>query len=206
MNPVIEIIHKRRSTRSFEPKPIPKDVLNTIIEAGNQAPSTGRMVKGNVLQFQPWRFVVVKDPTFKQQLLETVTPIWKKFMDNMKEMDPVLHDHIMKLYEALPEPKDLVYYAAPVILFVIGPKANAVSCAMACENIMLAATSLGLGSCYVGFGAMVTGNTKITQALELMEGERIYGPILLGYPKDAPDKRFMDQHDRCYVEPAIKLI
>lgn len=206
MNPVIEVINKRRSIRAYQPTPIPKDVINTIIEAGNQAPSTGRMVKGNVLQFQPWRFVVVEDTAFKEQLLETVTPIWKKFMENMKEMDPTLHDNLLRLYETLPEPKDLVYYAAPVILFVIGPKANAVSCALACENIMLAATSLGLGSCYVGFGAMVTGNTEIVQALELMDGERIYGPILLGYPKDAAEKRFMDQHDRCYGEPTIKWI
>jgi nitroreductase len=205
MNPVIEVIHKRRSIRAYASTPIPKNVINTIVEAGNQAPSTGRMVKGNVLQFQSWRFVAVQDPVFQQQLLATVTPIWKKFMENMQEMDPALHANLMRLYETLPEPKDLVYYAAPVILFVIGPKANAVSCALACENIMLAATSLGLGSCYVGFGAMVTSNTEIVQTLELTDGERIYGPIVLGYPKDAPEKRFMDQH-HTYIEPTIKWI
>ena len=206
MNPVLEVINKRRSIRAYEPKPVPRDVINTIIEAGNQAPSTGRMVKGNVLQFQPWRFVVVEDPAFRQKLVETTLPIWKQFIENMKEMDPELYENVMALYEVLPEPKDLVYYSAPVILFVIGPTSNAVSCALACENIMLAATSLGLGSCYVGFGAMVKGNADVVQALELTDGERIYGPILLGYPKDAPEKRFMDQHDSCYVEPKIKWI
>jgi len=205
MNSVIDAINKRRSIRAYEPKPVPRDVINTIIEAGNQAPSTGRMVKGNVLQFQPWRFVVVEDPEFRQKLVETTLPIWKQFIENMKEMDPELYEKVMTLYEVLPEPKDLVYYSAPVILFVIGPISNAVSCALACENIMLAATSLGLGSCYVGFGAMVKGDAEIVQALELTEGERIYGPILLGYPKDAPEKRFMDQH-KSYVGPTIKWI
>ena len=204
MNPVIEAINKRRSIRAYQSKPIPKNILNTIIEAGNQAPSTMGTMKGTV-RFQPWRFVVVEDPTFKQQLLETVTPIWKKFMENMKEMDPTLYENVMTLYEMLPEPKDLIYYSAPAILFVIGPKANAVSCALACENIMLAATSLGLGSCYTGFGSMVTGKTEVVQALELAENERIYGPILLGYPKDAPEKSFMNQHDN-YVEPTINWI
>ncbi|MCW4052562.1 MAG: nitroreductase [Candidatus Bathyarchaeota archaeon] len=206
MNAVIEAINKRRSIRAYEPEPIPRDIINTIIEAGNQAPSTGRMVKGNVLEFQPWRFVVVEDRAFKQKLLQTALPIWKNMMESMKEMDPELYEKVMKLYEAMPEPKDLVYYSAPVILFVIGPIRNAVSCALACENIMLAATSLGLGSCYVGFGAMVKGDADVIQALELRDGERIYGPILLGYPKDAPEKRFMDQHDSCYVEPKIKWI
>ena len=206
MNPVIETINKRRSVRAYESKPIPRDVINTIIEAGNQAPSTGRMVKGNVLQFQPWRFVVVENPEFRQKLVQTARPIWRNMMESIKEMDPELYEKVMKLYESMPEPKDLVYYDAPVIIFVIGPISNAVSCALACENIMLAACSLGLGSCYVGFGAMVKGNADVVQALELKDGERIYGPILLGYPKDAPEKRFMDQHDSCYVGPKIKWI
>jgi nitroreductase len=204
MNPVIETINKRRSVRAFESKPIPRDVINTIIEAGNQAPSTMGMVKG-VLRFQPWRFVVVEDAEFKQKLVETALPIWKKFLEGTKETDPELYENVMTLYEVLPEPKDLVYYSAPVIIFVIGPISNAVSCSLACENIMLAATSLGLGSCYTGFGMMVKGNAEVVQALELADGERIYGPILLGYPKDDPRKRFMDQHKN-YVDPTIKWI
>jgi len=205
MNPVIEVINKRRSVRAYESKPIPKEVINTIIEAGNQAPSTMGMVKG-VLRFQPWRFVVVEDPEFKQKLFQTTLPIWKKMTESMKEMDPEIYKKVMILYEAMPEPKDMIYHGAPVILFVIGPASNAVSCALACENIMIAACSLGLGSCYVGFGAMVKGDADVVQALELTDGERIYGPILLGYPKDAPEKRFMDQHESRYVEPKIKWI
>ena len=204
LNPVIEAIHKRRSIRAYESQSIPKDILNTILEAGNQAPSTMGMVKG-VLRFQPWRFVVVEASAFKQTLLETALPIWKKMTASMKEMDPELYKKVMTLYEAMPEPKDMIYHGAPVILFVIGPVSNAVSCALACENIMLAATSLGLGSCYTGFGAMVKGNADIVKVLELADGERIYGPILLGYPKDAPEKSFMNQHDS-YVEPTTKWI
>ena len=204
MNTVIEAIGKRRSIRAYEPKPISRDVINTIIEAGNQAPSTMGMVKGG-LRFQPWRFVVVENPEFKQKLLQTALPIWKKMTGNMKAMDPELYEKVMTLYNAMDEPKDMIYHDAPVILFIIGPISNAVSCALACENIMLAATSLGLGSCYTGFGAMVKGNADVVKALELMDGERIYGPILLGYPKDAPEKSFMNQHKN-YVEPTIKWI
>ncbi|MHA2426940.1 MAG: nitroreductase family protein [Candidatus Hermodarchaeia archaeon] len=204
MNPIIEIINKRRSIRAYKPKPIPKDVINTIIEAGNQAPSTMGMLKG-VLRFQPWRFVVVKDPEFKQKLFETAFPIWKKMTESMKEMDPETYEKVMTLYEEMSEPKDMIYHGAPVIIFVIGPISNAVSCALACENIMLTATSLGLGSCYTGFGAYVKGDADVVKALELTDDERIYGPILLGYPKDAPEKHFMNMHGT-YVEPTIKWI
>jgi len=183
MNPVIEAINNRRSIRDYEPKPIPRDVINTIIEAGNQAPFMSEK------RFQPWRFVVVDDPEFKQKLVQTALPIWKNVMENMKETQPEIYETAMKLYEAMDEPKDLVYYSAPVIVFVIGPARNATCCALACENIMLAATSLGLGSCYVGFGAMVTGDADVVQTLGLKDDERIYGPILLGYPKDESSAR-----------------
>ena len=187
MNPVIEAINNRQSIRSYKPKRIPKDVLNTIIEAGNQAPSRGREEKETKkFLFQPWRFVVVEDPEFKQKLVQTTLPFWKNMTESMKETHPEIYENVMMQYEAMPEPKDMVYYSAPVILFVIGPTSYAVSCALACENIMVAATSFGLGSCYVGFGAMVTGNADVVQALELTDDERIYGPILLGYPKVDP--------------------
>jgi nitroreductase len=77
----------------------------------------------------------------------------------------------------------VIYYNAPAIIFVIGPVNNPVSCALACENIMIAAQSFGLGSCYTGFGAMVKGNPEVVKALELKDDEGVYGPILLGYPK-----------------------
>ncbi len=204
MNRVIDVIHERRSIRAYEPKPVPRDLIKTIIEAGNQAPSRGREVNGG-FQFQPWRFVVVEDPAFRRKLVETTMPFWKQMTDSIGETHPELHENITKLYEAKPEPKDMVYHSAPVILFVIGPSSYAVSCALACENIMLAATALGLGSCYVGFGMMVKGNAEVVQALELTDDERIYGPIVLGYPKDDPNVRFMDMHDS-YVDPKTKWI
>ena len=195
MNPVIEAINNRRSVRLYEPTPIPKDIINTIIEAGNLAPSTGdeKVVeeggkKTKITNYQPWRFVVVEDPEFKQKLFLTIEPIRANFYESMKETMPEMYERGMKLMEVMDEPKDLVFYSAPVILYVLGPAKNNIGCAMACENIMLAAVSLGLGSCYDGFGAMVTHNPEIVQALELKDGERIYGPILLGYPKLDPSE------------------
>jgi len=189
MNPVIEAIHNRMSIRSYKPKPVPKDIIMTIIKAGNQAPSRGREEEKagkKIFTFQPWRFVVVEDQEFKNKLVQTTLPFWKKMTEGTKQTHPEMYQQVMKQYEAMPEPKDMVYYSAPVIIFVIGPANFAVSCALACENIMIAATSLGLGSCYVGFGSMVKGNDEVVKALELKDDERIYGPIVLGYPKDEP--------------------
>ncbi|MDH5733955.1 MAG: nitroreductase family protein [Candidatus Bathyarchaeota archaeon] len=196
MNLVIANMKKRQSVRLFEQKPIPKDIINTIIEAGNLAPSTGDTKeveeggkKRKIIDYQPWRFVVVEDPEFKQKLFQTIEPLRSNFYEGLKETIPEMYEQAMKLSEVMEEPKDLVFYSAPIIIYVIGPARNSIGCAMVCENIMLAAVSFGLGSCYVGFGAMVKGNAEVVQALELTDDERIYGPIVFGYPKVNPSER-----------------
>jgi len=182
MNLVIETIKKRQSVRLYERKPIPKEIINTIIEAAHQAPFMSDE------RFQPWRFVVVEDPEFKQKLVQTIEPIRSKFVENLKETQPEAYERAMKQYEIMDEPNDLIFYSAPVIIYVIAPAINSVGSAMVCQNIMIAAGSLGLGSCYVGFGALVKSNADVVQALELTDDERIYGPVVLGYPKVNPSE------------------
>jgi nitroreductase len=182
MNPVIEAINNRRSVRAYDQTPIPKDVLEAVVKAGNQAPFT------SITRSQPWRFVVVQDPEFKKKLFETAFPFWKGSIDGMKDAHPDIYKMATCLYDAMDEPKDVIYYNAPAIVFVIGPVGSGVSCSLACENIMIAAQSFGLGSCYVGFGALVKGNPEVVEALELQDDEAIFGPILLGYPKANPSE------------------
>jgi nitroreductase len=173
MNAVIEAIKKRRSVRAYDAKAIPRDVINTILDAGNEAPSA--------MNSQPWRFVVVEDASAKKKLLGTALPQAKKITELVKDVDPERYETIKKRYAELPDP---VYYSAPTIIFVIGNGRYAAhSCPLACENMMLAAQSLGLGSCWVGFGAMVTEDPEVRRLLELKEDDAIFGPILLGYPR-----------------------
>ena len=93
------------------------------------------------------------------------------------------------------ELKDPVYYSAPAVVFVIGSGRYADhSCPLACENMMLAAYSLGLGSCWVGFGAMVTEDAEVRTILELQEEEKYSVPsfsdipvaILTARPRENP--------------------
>jgi nitroreductase len=177
MNPVLKAITERRAVRSYEPKPVPKDIINRIIEAANQAPSA--------MNAQPWRFVIVKDKKFHRKLTEAAIPNSKKMLEPFKDINPERYQLIMKRYEELEDP---IYYSAPVIIFVIGSGQFAdLSCSLACENIMLSAYSLGLGSCWVHFGSLVTDNEEIKKALELSEAEKIYGPIIIGYAKQFPE-------------------
>jgi nitroreductase len=173
MNAVIEAINKRRSIRAYEAKPVPRDLVNAVIAAGNEAPSA--------MNSQPWRFVVVEDPAARKKLLGAALPQARKITELVKDVDPERYESIKKRYAELTDP---VYYAAPTVIFVIGNgRYKDHSCPLACENMMLAAYALGLGSCWVGFGAMVTEDAEVRNLLGLQEGDSIFGPILLGYPQ-----------------------
>jgi len=178
MNAVIEAIRKRRSVRSYQAKPVPRDIVNAIIDAGNEAPSA--------MNSQPWRFVVIEDSGVKKTLLKAALPNARKILEVVKESDPVRYEAILKRLNESPDP---VYYSAPVIVFVIGSGRYAHhSCPLACENMMLAAHSLGVGSCWVGFGSMVTDDEEVKKILDLKDDETIFGPILLGYPEGYPER------------------
>ncbi len=57
---VLEAINKRRSIRSYKSDPIPREVMDQLLEALRSAPSAANK--------QPWKFVVVTDPALKDQL------------------------------------------------------------------------------------------------------------------------------------------
>ena len=94
MNPTIETLMNRRSVRRYEDHPIPRDILNLVVAAGNAAP-TGANAQG-------WGFVVVEDRTFGQKLMALAIPRYKAWMerasqeliDMRKEIDGVVSNPI----------------------------------------------------------------------------------------------------------------
>ena len=176
MNPVLDAIEKRRSVRSYTKKPVARDTIEQLIVAANQAPSA--------MNSQPWRFVIVEDGEFHKKLTRAAIPQSKTALEGLKETNPERYESILKRYDELEDP---IYYSAPVIIFVIGSGIFAdQSCSLACQNIMLAGYSMGLGSCWVHFGSLVTHVPEIKETLGLSDTEKIFGPIIVGYPQDFP--------------------
>ena len=171
MNTVIDTILERRSVRFYTDKKIPRDQMEAIIKAGNYAP--------NGAGTQMWRFVIVEDDDFRKKLAELALPRYKKWMENAPDGFKAVRDKIDS------EVEDPVYYSAPAVVFVIGSGMTSnLDCPMVCENMMIAAKSLGIGSCWVYFGQLVLDDPEVREVLEMQEGEKVYGPILLGYPRE----------------------
>jgi nitroreductase len=193
MNAVLDAIEKRRSVRSYQDQEVPRGIVEAVIEAGNWAPSGHNL--------QNWRFVVVENESFRSRLLTAARPKFRKWVsaarsDTNERNRRYLNGLFSRClgwepdsYEAgmdrMLAKDDGVYWGAPVVIFVIG--GPAMDCGMVCQNMALAAQSLGLGSCIVGFGSMVKDDPEIVEALELRENERIYGPVVIGYPNIVPE-------------------
>jgi len=180
MNEIIKNINARRSVRFYDEREIPTDTLKTIIAAGHAAPSG--------MNAQQWRFVVVTDASARANLAALAKTRYKTWLANAPEDFKAIRAEVDALVS------DPVYYNAPAIVFVIGKGMTApLDCPMVCQNMMLAARSFDIGSCWVYFGQLVLDDEAVRRELEIQEDESVFGPILLGYPKDgfpeAPEKK-----------------
>jgi len=188
MDEVMDNILSRRSVRMYQDRPVPKEIIEKLIRAGVAAPTGGNA--------QAWRFVVVQDEATRKKLAELSVPRVDKWVEKYS------NEEFKALRRRLaPRGIDTTYYGAPVIIFVIGRGNTApFDCSMACENMMLAARSMGIGSCWVFFGQLVIDDPGVREMLELKEGENVYGPVIFGYPKGdfpkAPPKN----------EPVVKWV
>jgi nitroreductase len=131
MNETIKTILNRRSTRAYKAEQIKEEELNAILEAGEFAPSA--------INEQPWNFTVIQN----KELLNKINNACKEmFIKSGNKMfaDRAKDENFSVLYNA---PTFIIVSGAPN---TIAPQ---VDCALALENIFLAAESLNIGSCWI---------------------------------------------------------
>jgi nitroreductase len=168
MNQTLQTIRNRRSTRAFKPEQINEEELNAIIEAAIYAPSATNK--------QPWHFTVVQNKEMLEKLNESFKELAKK-SDN---------DYVKRVGD---NEKFHVFYNAPTVILVSGDEQNhyaAVDCATAVENMLIAATSLDIGSCWIGFIAYLLNSEngkEFMKELGIPEGYKQLHAVALGYKK-----------------------
>jgi nitroreductase len=172
MDSVIDIIKSRRSVRSYRPAQLKESELQDILDAGAFAPSA--------MNGQTWHFTVIQDQALLDKLSGQVREILKA-VDNPK------------LQERLKDPNYHTFYHAPTLVVISG-QADAMfhvtDCAAATQNLLLAAHSLGIGSCWIGIISRLLESPvgpELTRALQVPAGYRPLHAVALGYPAgDAP--------------------
>ena len=82
-----------------------------------------------------------------------------------------------------------IFYHAPVLVLISGNAPNqwiVEDCALAAENLMLAAYAEGLGTCWIGFAQGFLNTPQGKQALGLPAEWTPVAPIIVGHPKSVP--------------------
>lgn len=172
MNETLQTIQNRRSCRAYLQKPLPKELLDTIVGAGLCAPRAADEAR---------HFTAVSN----QQLLQRLNLAAKQSACGM-----ALH-HLAALGQS--ESFHCLYHA-PALVIISGDDLSPVplqsDCAAALQNMLLAAQSLGLGSCWIYFVLMAFRSPQageLREALKIPEGYTPMAAAVFGYKKeDAP--------------------
>ncbi len=139
MNEVIKNILTRRSIRVYKEEQISDEQLNSILEAGKYAPSGGNS--------QTWRFTALQNKEILEHLNTLVKAAFKKL-----EVDEKTY-RSKKVGKIAAERENYSFhYHAPTLIIVSNDRdySNCMAdSAVAIENILLSAHSLGLGACYI---------------------------------------------------------
>ena len=176
-NETLKVIKQRRSIRSYQEEQIKDEELQAIVEAGMFAPNAGD---------QAWHFTVVQN---------------RELLDRLNQAAKETARHIGGFLGELGNNADFhCLYHAPALIIVSGsekaPMPLDADCAAATQNLLLAAESLGLGSCWIYFVLMAFQSPQgpaLRRELKIPEGYKPYDAVAVGYKKDeavnAPERK-----------------
>jgi len=171
-NPVLEAIKSRRAIRNYEDQRVPESAIETMLEAATYAPSA--------INIQPWKFTIISSKTEMKQLSDIAKPAL------LRTLPDVGNASLSALKKSLNDPLYNIFYNAPLLIFIAGAKGryDIYDCTMAAQNMMLAAYSLGLGSCWIGTAVALANEPKIKAELGVPEDHQVHAAIIFGYPKN----------------------
>ena len=154
----LEAIKKRRSVRDFVDRDVEWELVMQVVDAGKLAPCAGNL--------QSWKFVIVKEEAHR-----------KKIADACLQQDWVAKAPAIIVVLSEPEKQKQMYGTRGERLYAIQ------GCAAAAENMLIAATALGLGSCWVS----AFNEEQMRQLLNYPEHLFTQVVIPLGYAEEEPD-------------------
>jgi nitroreductase len=165
-----EAISGRRSTRDYTAQAVDDETIRRLIDAAVLAP--------NASNGQPWTFTVVRD----QGLLDRISDDAKSHMLAILPGGPQSDRYRTMLGDA----NFQIFYHAPVMILISGIVQRpwvVEDCALAAENLMLAAYGVGLGTCWIGFAQGFLNTSEGKNALGLPATWMPVAPIIVGHPK-----------------------
>jgi nitroreductase len=177
-----DVVHSQRACRDFADENVDDDLLAQVLDAATFAPSAENK--------QPWVFVVVKDAANRTRIAELTKQVWEGGARDYeaKHLDARILADVDKGAAA-------GFARAPVVVVVCGDAEHAFERTLpssvypATQNLLLAATALGLGSALTTLATAMA--KELADTLQLPENVKPMAVVFLGWPakKLGPPKR-----------------
>ncbi len=183
----------RRSVRFFKDREVPAEALDRVVEMAESAPmgippwDVGCITIRGRQQVQALAGEIIKGydgflKMFRPWVLRLMRPImgrarYEQFMHFLRPLARMLTENRRK-------GRDVLFYDAPALMiFHHSPYAGAEDAVIACTYAMLAAESLGLGTCMIGSaGPIIQRNRALSESCGLPAGHKPAIVLILGYP------------------------
>lgn len=171
MNPVLQQLHDRKSVRVYEDRPIPAEIKRAVLEAAIQAPTAGNMALYTILDItDPEKKAALAKSCDDQPFIATA-PMVLIFCADYHRWYDVFCQYVDQVRK--PDTGDLFLAQADALI--------------AAQNAVVAAHSLGLGSCYIGD---ITENYEYhKQLLNLPKYVVPAAMLCFGYPTAQQESR-----------------
>ncbi|MCJ7838108.1 MAG: nitroreductase family protein [Burkholderiales bacterium] len=200
-NAVERVMLERRSVRKYKKAQVPAHVIRRLLEVARFAPSQGNC--------QPWKFIVVRDPGMIRGMEEFCVGRCRKLSTSLDyaalpagslkyriarakaklfgRLQPnAAHPVPVSVCTLIAQGRFAVFHRAPTVLLILMDKRGIgippVDIGICGTNIVLAAHSLGLGSCWIGFSKLLNDSHEWCERLGVEPPYEIAEAITVGYP------------------------
>jgi len=167
---------ERRTIRKFRPHPVPRDLLERLVNAARLAPSAANV--------QPLEFIVVDGAAAKAEVFPALK--WAAYIAPAGDPRPG---------------EEPAAYVVCLVNSKLREKMFEYDVGAAMENMILVALSEGVGACWL----LSIDRDRLRAALGVPEGYRIDSVLALGYPAEAPAAEVMGESCRYWKDEAGRL-
>ena len=199
---LVRLMASRRSCRNFDERVVDRSILEDLVKIGTTAPSGSNC--------QNWTFTILPNRSAVMQFGDAILAFFKRinkiaekrlFCRLLKilgkpQLDNYYRDHYSSVQEGIADweqhGRDRLFHGATAVILV-GSKPGG-SCPqedalLATQNIILAAHTMELGTCLIGYAVEAIRNGPvIKKSLKIPDEEAVYAVIALGYPAEKYQK------------------
>ena len=180
MNETLKIINERYTCRDFKDTPLKQNQIDELVKAALAAPSA--------MNLQPWHIIMVMD----KDLIDELDDEGMKIVGSWEDKST---------YDRFKERGGKLFYNAPALMLILsdGSTWGTLDCGILCQNVVIAAESMGLGTCIVGMAGVPLNGPRADEyrkTFKFPEGHTFAIGILFGEIKSGKEPH---EHDTSRV-------